>query len=160
MTSVTAESGAAVTAKSEVADAIVRIVPSLNRWAESVALAQSGGAELSLRQVTALAMIKDEQPTLGELARRLRVTPAVVTGLVDRLERRGYVTRSASSEARRRIHLILTEDGKDIAAKVQQRIADVFAVALDGIDDASLVEMARALREVERITATIGRVAK
>ena len=56
--------------------------------------------------------------------------------------------------------MILTEDGKDIAAKVQQRIADVFGVALDGIDDASLVEMARALREVERITATIGRVAK
>jgi len=147
-------------AKAEVADAIVRIVPSLNRWAESVALTQSNGAELSLRQVTALAMIKDEQPTLGELARRLRVTPAVVTGLVDRLERRGYVARSASSEDRRRIHLILTDEGKAIAAAVQQRISDDFAAALDGVDEATLVSMRRALEEVERITATIGRSSK
>lgn len=147
-------------AKADVADSIVRIVPTLNRWAESVALAQSNGAELSLRQVTALAMIKDEQPTLGELARRLRVTPAVVTGLVDRLERRGYVSRSASTEDRRRIHLILTEEGKAIAAAVQQRIASDFAIALADIDEATLKEMARALREVERIADTIGRVSK
>jgi DNA-binding MarR family transcriptional regulator len=147
----------AALAKSEIADAIVRIVPSLNRWAESVALGNANGADLSLRQVTALAMIKDEQPTLGELARRLRVTPAVVTGLVDRLERRGYVTRAGSSEDRRRIHLILTDDGKKMAATVQQRIADDFSAALDGLDSETLVDMAQALQEVERITNGLGR---
>ena len=66
----------------------------------------------------------------------------------------------ALSEDRRRIHLILTDDGKAIAAAVQQRISDDFAAALDGVDASTLGEMQRALEVVERITASLGRTSK
>ncbi len=68
---------------------------------------------LSLRQLSALYVIEHESTTPGQLARRLVATPAVVTGLIDRLERRGYVRRVSEPGDRRRIHLELTESGRE-----------------------------------------------
>ena len=51
------------------------------------------------------------------------VTPAVVTGLIDRLERRGYVRRVGSLFDRRRVHLELTSAGEDARDHAENRLA-------------------------------------
>jgi len=87
----------------DLARSMIRIVPRMNRWAESRVLDSERGGELSLRQLSALAVIENETTTLGDVARRLMVTPAVVTGLIDRLERRGFVRRVGGGSDRRRV---------------------------------------------------------
>ncbi len=55
---------------------------------------------------------RDGALTMGDLARRLGVTEKTVTGVVDRLERQGHLTRERSSTDRRVVHCRLTEDGQ------------------------------------------------
>ena len=50
----------------------------------------------------------------GELADLLRVHPSTLTGVLRRLEERGFVARKADPEDRRRAVLTLTASGKNI----------------------------------------------
>lgn len=111
------------------------VITRLNRWAQSAMLQDQIKGELSLRQLSALYIIEHEPTTPGQLARRLMVTPAVVTGLIDRLERRGFVRRESESEDRRRIHLELTEAGRAAGASVRRELALYFSCALGDLSE-------------------------
>jgi DNA-binding MarR family transcriptional regulator len=102
---------------------LLHMVTRLNRWAEALAV-QEQQADLSLRQFSALTLIQEESMSLGELARQLHVTPAVVTGLIDRLERRGYVHRTTGTEDRRRVLLSLTEEGRRAYNALEVKLID------------------------------------
>jgi DNA-binding MarR family transcriptional regulator len=132
-------SGSSATA---MAQSLLHVVPRLNRWAEARAVQPEMGGDLSLRQLSALSVIEDETTTLGDVARRLMVTPAVVTGLIDRLERRGYVRRVSGGTDRRRVHLALTEEGRAASGLVQGQLIHELArhVASYGPDDVRSLE--------------------
>ncbi|HVI97378.1 MAG TPA: MarR family transcriptional regulator, partial [Anaeromyxobacter sp.] len=49
--------------------------------------------------------------TMGELARRVRVTEKTATGLVDRMERDGHLARERDPEDRRVVRVRLTRGG-------------------------------------------------
>ena len=55
----------------------------------------------------------------SELGGRLIVTRATVTGLLDSLERRGYVTRSANPADRRSVTVELTPSGLAVVAELR-----------------------------------------
>ena len=57
--------------------------------------------------------------TLGTLAGLLHLHPGTVTGIVHRLEQQGLVTRERSSEDSRRMHLVLTRQGRVVDRKRQ-----------------------------------------
>lgn len=63
----------------------------------------------------------------AEVSRRLRVTPSNVTGLVDRLEKKGLVRRSPSLKDRRVVRIVLTEKGR----KLEDRLPDTIQQKLD-----------------------------
>jgi DNA-binding MarR family transcriptional regulator len=52
--------------------------------------------------------------SLGELSERLFLHISSASGIVDRLEKRGYVTRERSGEDRRVVHLNVTADGRRV----------------------------------------------
>jgi DNA-binding MarR family transcriptional regulator len=55
-------------------------------------------------QLVVLRAIADTRPaSVGEIARTVYLSQATVTGILDRLETRGLVTRSRSSDDRRRV---------------------------------------------------------
>jgi len=54
----------------------------------------------------------------GELATRLKVTPATITGLLDGLERSGQVRRERRSEDRRSVGVRLTARGTRVLSEV------------------------------------------
>ncbi len=70
-----------------------------------------------------LGQLRDHGPmSPSELGERLIVTRATVTGVVDSLERRGYVSRSPNPNDRRGIIVGLTPAGLDIVAQVRTLI--------------------------------------
>ena len=133
------------------ADLTLKLIPRLTRWAQTRVVNEELGAELSLRQLSALQMIEDETTTLGDVARRLMVTPAVVTGLIDRLEKRGYVRRVGSSGDRRRVNLALTPEGREAAARAQQRLSDEFAAKMANFSGEELKSLERGLGLLDRV---------
>jgi DNA-binding MarR family transcriptional regulator len=112
-------------------------------WAASAALAESLAAQQmlqALRQITraidldsralwhrfgltapqlgSLLAISREQPiSTGSLAKRLHLGQPTVTGIVDRLERRGYVVRERGERDRRSVLLRLTASGQQVLVR-------------------------------------------
>jgi DNA-binding MarR family transcriptional regulator len=138
--------GSNTAAETTAAVDILDITPRLNRWAESRVTQAASDVKLSLRQLSALSMIEDENTTLGDVARKLMVTPAVVTGLIDRLERRGYVRRINSTGDRRRVLLSLTDEGRAAAESAQQFLISELEVALGKLSADDLKALDRALQ--------------
>ena len=62
---------------------------------------------------------------LSELAERLLVTGGNITGIIDRLERSGYVYRERDKKDRRIVRALLTEKGFDLYKSFLPRYKDV-----------------------------------
>ncbi len=147
----------APTLADSVTQSLIDIVPRLNRWAEASVARAAGENRLSLRQLSALTMIESDQTTLGDVARRLMVTPAVVTGLIDRLERRGYVRRINSTDDRRRVLLALTDEGRAAAESVSSQLREEMASALNSFSTADLEQLDASLARLRPVASELER---
>jgi DNA-binding MarR family transcriptional regulator len=93
---------------------------------------QRSMAELGItsQQGSILFMVASGKCVLAaELAREYGIDASAVTRLIDRLEKRGLLTRVRSSEDRRAVRLALTPEGHAIAAKMPK----IFTSVLDSL---------------------------
>ena len=100
--------------------------------------------DLSLPATRLLGVLRDREPTMNELARLLDLDKSSVTGLVDRAERRGLVTRLSSPADRRSVLVRLTDEGQSlVAATAEQFTADISALlaGLPARDGAALARL-------------------
>lgn len=84
----------------------------------------------------------------GELARGISVSQATITGIVDRLELRGLVTRTRSDEDRRRVVIELTEAGRVVVASSPPPLHERFMVRLAELPEDERREIDRMLRRI------------
>jgi DNA-binding MarR family transcriptional regulator len=107
--------------------------------------------DLTAVQATLLCAIKDQPRGMGELAQLLGVAKNALSGLVDRIERRGLVQRETLQRDRRAVTLSTTARGKEIVgalyADVAERMPDITSALPAG-------ERHRLADSVARITAT------
>lgn len=112
-------------------------------------------AGLSESELITMQHLSRDEIGPAEIARRLDVSTAAVTGIVDRLVARGHVERRPHPDDRRRTTLLLTASGR---AEVVAHLVPMF-VALDQLDrelsDAEREVVARYLR---RATGAFERV--
>jgi DNA-binding MarR family transcriptional regulator len=81
--------------------------------------------ELTPVQGIVLRRLDPDRPTpMNELAEALACDASNVTGLVDRLEARGYVVRRAAPADRRVRTLVLTPDGISARRRVIERMSE------------------------------------
>lgn len=104
-----------------------------------VVAAQAG---LSTSELVALEHLVRGPLGPAELARRLEVSSAAVTGIVDRLASHGHVTRAPHEMDRRRTQVLVTASGRE---EVLQRLLPMFR-ALRELDE-SFDEAERAVVE-------------
>ena len=94
---------------------------------------------------------------LKEISQRMLVQPPSVTGVVDRLERQGLVTRASSSRDLRVRHLRLTEKGRKLMAKVleghPEKIASLIAPLQPGEQKVMLQLLQRLEFHLETLAA-------
>jgi DNA-binding MarR family transcriptional regulator len=114
---------------------------------------QSAAAELGLNAVdlSVLALLQEGGArTAGQLGDATFLTTGAVTGMIDRLERAGYVRRGRDPQDRRRVVVELVSeraDRLDLAFEPLQRVASELT------EDWSP-------RELERVAAFVGEVAR
>jgi len=83
-------------------------------------------------------------PTLGEIARTLKLSKPSVTAIVDKLADKGYIEKCQSDEDRRSFHVHLSARGKKLVKmhnETHQKIADLFRSHLDEKDLKTLVAL-------------------
>jgi MarR family transcriptional regulator, lower aerobic nicotinate degradation pathway regulator len=84
---------------------------------------------LSVTQARLLGVLRDRRPTMNELARLLGLDKSSVSGLVDRAERRGLVSRIPSAADKRAVLVELTEPGRSLISRAAARFgADLMAM--------------------------------
>jgi len=82
--------------------------------------------DLSIIQMRLLGVLRDRKPTMNELAQLLALDKSSITGLVDRAERRGLVTRVPSPTDRRSVRVSLTDLGRSLVSQASARFqADI-----------------------------------
>ena len=111
-------------------------------------LARTG---LSQGDVHVLALLADGGPhTVGELQRHVLHRPSTLTGLLDRLEQRGWVRRSVNRDDRRSYLVSITPSGQAAARSAVRAIAEVergVTQRASARDVAGFLAVARALSE-------------
>lgn len=75
--------------------------------------------DLTVQQVEMLCVLRDRQPSFRELAELLACDKTNITGLADRLMRRGLVTRQVDVADRRVTRLHLTAEGRGFESKIK-----------------------------------------
>ncbi|MEV0487703.1 MarR family transcriptional regulator [Streptomyces sp. NPDC050508] len=89
------------------------------------ALAEIAGQhDLSVVQTRMLGILRDREPTMNQLGRHLGLDKSSITGLVDRAQRRGLVTRTASSVDRRSFQVSITDAGRQLVEQVAAEFAE------------------------------------
>jgi len=137
------------------AEQTLELLPILRRWVTARVHWAGSDAGLSLRQYAALNGIRQGASSPGELARLWQVTPAVITGIIDRLERRELVRREPDPDDRRRLRLALTEAGLAASMVVERALTEELAAQLAQASPRELAELGRALDLLQRTFATL-----
>lgn len=107
----------------QIVESIRRIIRAVDQHSRQL-LEISG---LTAPQIAALGASRRHGPlTIGSLAKVLRLSHPTVTGIVGRLERRGYLTRERGVEDRRTILVKITELGVEVLERAPRLLQDRF----------------------------------
>lgn len=108
--------------------------------------------DLTASEINTLANLADGRSrNVRELAEDTGTRATTLTGVLDRLERRGYLTRELDPADRRSFRLILTAPGRAAARKVRAAVTDLEVAALAGLSARQLAgyhAVVSALQEV------------
>lgn len=96
--------------------------------------------------------IAEESVTQADLGKRLVVTRASITSVLDKMEAKGLVERRNVEGNRRIYHIVLTEAGRTLFEAVKPRYEREIHAVLGGMDEAACRTL------IEALEMTRGRV--
>ena len=136
---------------------VAALEATVHRVLEHVA-AELADLGLSHGEVNALAQLAPDAPrTVAALQAATGQRASTLTGVLDRLERRGLVERTLNPRDRRSFTVALTEAGADAAARVRRTFADVDRRALEAVPQRSARGFYDVLAALERADAGLSR---
>jgi DNA-binding MarR family transcriptional regulator len=108
--------------------------------------------DLTASEINALANLADGRArTVSELGAAVGTRPTTLTSVLDRLERRGHITRGPRPGDRRAVLIELTSSGQRTATTIRQAIADLEHRALDGLPDDAIAGLRAALQALTEV---------
>lgn len=91
--------------------------------------------------------------TLSQLARDVSLGTSTTTGILDRLESKGLITRTRSTSDRRKVALEITSSGKALIQATPSLLQDRFAAALSELPE---LEQTAITLSLERVVGLMG----
>lgn len=115
--------------------------------------AELADLDLTASEINVLANLADGRArTVSELGAAVGTRPTTLTGVLDRLERRGHITRGAWPGDRRAVLIELTSSGQLAATTIRRAIADLERRALDGLPDDAITYLRAALQALTEVS--------
>jgi len=90
----------------------------------------------------------EEYLTMSDIAKKMSHSTAAATGLVDRLEKLGYVERVHAAEDRRKIMVRITSKGVELVSRMRTEIANDLAGIIAGLDEDQADALAHTKRAI------------
>jgi MarR family transcriptional repressor of emrRAB len=109
---------------------------------------------LTASEINVLAIL-GEGPgrAVSEICAAAGSRPSTITSVLDRLERRGHVTRGTRSADRRVVVVELTSSGRQAADTIRRALASVEARALDGLPAEAIAGFHIVLRALAEVSS-------
>ncbi|AZN38773.1 MarR family winged helix-turn-helix transcriptional regulator [Paenibacillus albus] len=100
--------------------------------------------DLSIIQIRLLAILRDREPSMQQLAQHLNLDKSSITGLIDRAAKRGLVERIPSPTDKRGFLVRVTDAGRQLIDVGGSEIISQLnaAVAAAGLSEAEQVQFA------------------
>lgn len=109
--------------------------------------------DLTASEINAMAILADGHGrTISELGAAAGTRPTTLTSVLDRLERRGHITRGTRPGDRRVVIIGLTSSGRLAADTIRQTLAEVEARALDGLPAEAIADFHTVLRALAEVS--------
>jgi DNA-binding MarR family transcriptional regulator len=110
--------------------------------------------DLTASEINALANLADGRGrTVSELGAAVGARPTTLTSVLDRLERRGHITRGSRPGDRRAVLIELTSSGRLTAATIRQAVTDLEHRALGALPAAQIAVLRAALQALTEVSA-------
>ena len=110
--------------------------------------------DLTASEINALANLADGQGrTVSELGAAVGARPTTLTSVLDRLERRGHITRGPRPGDRRAVLIELTASGRLTAATIRQAITDLERRALGNLPADAMTALRVALQSLTEVSS-------
>lgn len=142
-------------AKVEV-DAIVETIIYL--YTESRRLTKQAARELGLTgpQLTVIKLLETfGDLSLSSLSERIRAQNSTVTGIIDRMEREGLVSRERSTSDRRVVYIRLTPKGADLAKSIAVEPMEIMRGVLGALNREDSRDLLRILGKLQKRVRTL-----
>ncbi|MCC5850513.1 MAG: MarR family transcriptional regulator [Verrucomicrobia bacterium] len=111
-----------------------------------------GHGDLSVIQMKAAMEVWLYQPmSLGELARRLKVSPSSASALVDKLVEKEVVTREPDPEDRRRVVLCIHPQAAESMVACNRRFHEAFSAIAGKVGDAHVDKWYDVMIQIRKI---------
>ncbi len=113
-------------------------------------------ADLTGPQLTVVKLLEQiGDLSLSELSERIRAQNSTVTGIIDRMEREGLVTRERSKEDRRVVSIKLSAKGRELAQEIPVEPMEIFKGALESLSAQEVKDLMRILAKVAKRVRSI-----
>jgi DNA-binding MarR family transcriptional regulator len=116
----------------DVMDSLVRVSFTVMALLNQAAAAH----DLSLTQLRVMAILRDREPKMAELATFLGLDRSSVSGLIDRAVKRGLVRRTASDDDGRSVRVSLTPDGQRLGHLLTDEFSALVGPMTQGLNPA------------------------
>ncbi len=108
--------------------------------------------DLTASEINALANLADGRGrTVSELGAAVGTRPTTLTGVLDRLERRGHITRGNRPGDRRAVLVELTASGRATAAEIRHAVTALEERALGALPPQAVTGLRDALEALARV---------
>ncbi len=135
-------------AKLEIIDNLRRVFQAINEYSKTAEKTTG----LTGPQLWAVKLLACTSPLrVSDLARLMYLHSATVVGIIDRLEAKGLVSRTRSTEDRRSIELHLTELGQAIAAQAPEVAQALLIKGLDTLSDEQFHQVEEGMKLVVQL---------
>ncbi len=132
-------------------DAIVETIIYLYTESRRVTKGMAREVGLTGPQLTVIKLLETfGDLSLSNLSERIRAQNSTVTGIIDRMEREGLVSRERSASDRRVVYIRLTDKGRRLAQKIEVEPMQVFTKALVELSAADLKDFVRILGKLQK----------
>jgi len=130
-------------------ESVLRSIRRITRAIDLYSRKLAASCDLTGPQLACLRQLaRAGEAAATQLAAAVSLSPATVTGIVDRLEHGGLVQRARRSEDKRRVIVALTSAGQDALRRAPPLLQDGFTHRFRALPPARQSQLDRALQEV------------
>ncbi len=111
---------------------------------------------ISATQYNVLRILRGAEPegaTCSQVGERMLKHDPDITRMLDRLEKRGLITRHRSAEDRRVVVTRITENGLRLLSEIDEPLAHFWNLTLEGLQPGELRMLIEGLEKLRRLVA-------